>query len=51
MHIMTSRRPEHASVENSGMAIDVAEWLQKLGLEQYAFAFAQNDIDEGICVR
>ena len=30
------------------MAIDVAEWLQKLGLGQYAIAFAQNEIDKGI---
>jgi class 3 adenylate cyclase/tetratricopeptide (TPR) repeat protein len=30
------------------MVIDVAEWLQQLGLDQYATAFAQNDIDEGV---
>jgi hypothetical protein len=30
------------------MAFDVTEWLQELGLDQYAIAFAQNDIDEGI---
>src|SRR5690242_5022695 len=30
------------------MAIDVAEWLKKLGLDQYTIAFAQNDINEAI---
>ena len=27
------------------MSIDVADWLRRLGLEQYAPAFADNDID------
>ena len=27
------------------MSIDVADWLRRLGLEQYARAFADNDID------
>ena len=27
------------------MSIDVADWLRRLGLEQYAPAFAANDID------
>src|SRR5262249_40353268 len=30
------------------MAIDVATWLQQLGLEQYAPAFQQNDIDAAV---
>ena len=30
------------------MAIEVAEWLQKVGLEQYATAFARNDIDQAV---
>ncbi|HKM73172.1 MAG TPA: SAM domain-containing protein [Pseudomonadota bacterium] len=28
--------------------MDVAEWLRGLGLEQYAPAFAANDIDAGV---
>jgi SAM domain (Sterile alpha motif) len=27
------------------MSIDVADWLRRLGLEQYAPSFAANDID------
>ena len=30
------------------MSIDVADWLRRLGLEQYAPAFAANDIDAGV---
>jgi class 3 adenylate cyclase/predicted ATPase len=30
------------------MSIDVGEWLKALGLEQYAPAFAANDIDAGV---
>ena len=31
-----------------GMAIDVASWLHQLGLEQYAPAFRENDIDAAV---
>jgi SAM domain (Sterile alpha motif) len=30
------------------MSIDVAEWLRGLGLEQYAPAFTENDIDGAV---
>jgi class 3 adenylate cyclase/tetratricopeptide (TPR) repeat protein len=40
--------PSTLRMENGDMAIDVAEWLQKLGLDQYAIAFAKNDLNEGI---
>jgi len=30
------------------MSIDVADWLRGLGLEQYAPAFAANDIDADV---
>src|SRR5204862_6966165 len=32
----------------AGMVIDVAEWLRGVGLEQYAPAFADNDIDDSL---
>jgi hypothetical protein len=32
-------------------AMDVAEWLQKLGLEQYEAAFRANEIDERVLPR
>jgi hypothetical protein len=30
------------------MPVDVADWLSGLGLEQYASAFAANDIDDQV---
>jgi class 3 adenylate cyclase len=30
------------------MSIDIADWLRRLGLQQYAPAFAANDIDAGV---
>src|SRR6516165_8803862 len=40
----------YCSHKTSGeaMSIDVAEWLRGLGLEQYAPAFAANDIDADV---
>jgi class 3 adenylate cyclase len=33
---------------NSGMSIEIADWLRELGLEQYADAFRENAIDSKI---
>jgi len=32
-------------------AMDVADWLRKLGLEQYAPAFRENDVDAQVLPR
>jgi hypothetical protein len=33
------------------MSMDIADWLRRLGLEQYAPAFAANDIDAEILAK
>ncbi|HXW28596.1 MAG TPA: SAM domain-containing protein [Xanthobacteraceae bacterium] len=33
---------------NSGLVQEISDWLKRLGLEQYAHCFAENDIDFSI---
>ena len=39
------------SWREAGLNMDIAEWLRSLGLDQYAPAFRDNDIDEGVLRR
>src|ERR1700751_2389008 len=37
-----------ASWRSRGAAMDVGDWLRRLGLEQYEAAFRENDIDDTV---
>jgi hypothetical protein len=43
-----ARSTADRNVWGTGMAIDVAQWLRGLGLEQYASILADNDIDASL---
>ncbi len=43
--LVRGRGPHHNRTGRAAMSTNVADWLQGLGLQQYAAAFAENDID------